>query len=464
MKVLLINPPGPRRGRLSRGLMGGYGMRVGQALVYPPIQLAYVAAVLEGDGHQVAIHDAEALDTTPEATLVHAAASAPQLVAMPCSQDGFDDELALVRQIRQRTGAGVCLFGPMAFTHRDRCFGDGEADWVVVGEPDLAVARLAAELDAGGPESTPGIAYASGDGAPVAAERIAHGDGNRVAAGDGNRVADLDALPFPARHLLDHRLYRYPGDARRMTTLHASRGCPIDCPFCAYVFTEGRKLRSRGAESIVGEIEQAHRDHGIELFVFRDPIFTLDRRRVEAMCAGLHRLALGVEWICETALRFLDDELLAAMRGAGCTGLSFGIESANDELQAKYGKGKIGSRRHAVEVVNACRRLGIRTRAFFMLGFPEETAAMRRETVDFALELDPDTVQFVPVTVYPGTPLHREHGDSPHPGGVLDPRAWRSVRHAYRRFYGRPARLLQELRAPGALLRKIGRYLALQRQ
>ena len=89
---------------------------------------------------------------------------------------------------------------------------------------------------------------------------------------------------------------------------------------------------------------------------------------------------------------------------------------------------------------------------------------MRRETVDFALELDPDTVQFVPVTVYPGTPLHREHGDSPHPGGVLDPQAWRSVRHAYRRFYGRPSRLLRELRAPGTLLRKTGRYLALERR
>ncbi len=455
MKVLLINPPGLRRGRLSRGLMGGYGMRVGQALVYPPIQLAYVAAVLERDGHQVAIHDAEALGETPATTLEYAAASSADMVAMPCSQDGFDDELALSRQIRS-TGARVCLFGPMAFNHRDRCFDDGEADWVVVGEPDLAVARLVAEIEAGGPESTPGIAYASGAVA-------ANGEAERVAEGDGSRVADLDALPFPARHRLAHRLYRYPGDRRPMTTLHASRGCPIDCPFCAYVFTEGRKLRSRGAESIIAEIEHAHREHDVELFVFRDPIFTLDRRRVEAMCAELRRLALGVEWICETALRFLDDELLTEMRAAGCTGVSFGVESANDELQAKYGKGKIGSRRHAVEVVRACRRLGIRTRAFFMLGFPEETAAMRRETVDFALELDPDTVQFVPVTVYPGTPLHREHGDSPHPGGVLDPAAWRSVRRAYRRFYGRPSRLLQELRAPGALLRKTGRYLALQR-
>ena len=128
-------------------------------------------------------------------------------------------------------------------------------------------------------------------------------------------------------------------------------------------------------------------------------------------------------------------------------------------LQRKYAKNKIGSKAHAVDMVRTCRRLGIRTRAFFMLGFPEETEAMRDETIDFAVRLDPDTVQFVPVTRYAGTPLDDDGPDTMSDEDRL--RLRRSIRRAYRRFYGRPRRLLRELRAPGALLRRTASYLSL---
>ena len=83
------------------------------------------------------------------------------------------------------------------------------------------------------------------------------------------------------------------------------------------------------------------------------------------------------------------------------------------------------------------------------------------ETAHFAIRLDPVTIQFVPVTVYAGTPLYDELGSSHE--GIYDPAVHESIRRAYRRFYGRPARLATELRNPGALLRKTGRYLSMRR-
>lgn len=447
MKVLLLNPPSFSAQRLSRGLMGGYGMNVGERLVYPPIQLAYVAAALESAGHDVEIVDAEAAQTDPAVVLDAARQSEAEVIGMPCSQDAFEDEMAFCRTLGEATGTLRVLFGPMAQNHADDCLQAGQADFVILGEPDLAFAELLEADQEGRIDAMPGIVFRR-DQQTVRNEGL-------------HRVEDLDTLPLPARHLLDHRLYHYPGSRQRMTTIHSSRGCPIDCPFCAYVFTEGKRLRERSAANIVEEMREAHEEHGIALFVFRDPIFTLNRGRILEMCSELARLELNLEWICETALRFLDDELLETMRAAGCTGLSFGVESANAELQEKYAKNKIGSKEHAEAIVETCKRLGIRTRAFFMLGFPEDTDETIDETIDFAIRLDPVTIQFVPVTVYAGTPLYDELGSSRE--GIYDPAVHNSIRRAYRRFYGRPARLATELRNPGALLRKTGRYLSMRR-
>jgi radical SAM superfamily enzyme YgiQ (UPF0313 family) len=245
-----------------------------------------------------------------------------------------------------------------------------------------------------------------------------------------------------------------------MTTIYASRGCPIGCPFCAYTVTEGSRMRHRDPARVAAEMEHEHRQRGTALFVFRDPIFTVDRRRVLALCAQIRSLALPVEWICETALRCLDDELIAAMHEAGCRAISFGVESVDPELQRTYARNKIGSPEHALEVVAACRRLGVETRAFFMLGFPEETAAMRAATIDFACRLDPDTVQFVPVTLYEGTDLYDAMDGASRADSVVRPEVQRSVRWALARFYGRPGRLVKILGSPLAVARKAGRFLS----
>jgi len=446
MKILLLNPPTFSGQRLSRGLMGGFGMRVGRPLVYPPLQLASVAAVLERDAHEVDLHDAEALDHDVEKTRRRISDLGPDVVVMPCSQDEFGAELGLARDLRREHELRVCLIGPMASAHHEQAITGDAADWVVLGEPEEAVPTLLAEVEGGGWPSGPGIAYRHDGRAAVNAGR--------------NRVEDLNALPDPARHLLTPGRYRFPDDQRPMTTIRASRGCPIGCPFCAYAVTEGSRMRYRDPARIVGEMEHEYHERGTSLFIFRDPIFTLDRRRVLELCRRLEALALPIEWICETALRFLDDELIAAMRAAGCRALSFGVESANEKLQEKYARNKIGSLDHALEVVASCCRHGIETRAFFMLGFPEETAAMRQETIRFACRLDPHTVQFVPVTLYEGTDLYDEMNGSGRHDVVVRPEVRRSIWSAYLRFYGRPRRLAANLGSPLELVRKAVRLLS----
>ena len=85
MNVTLVNPPSPPEFRVSRGLMGGFGMAVNPELLYPPIELAHVAAALEADGHTVCIHDADAVGVGPQGALAGVAATGPGLVCLDSS-------------------------------------------------------------------------------------------------------------------------------------------------------------------------------------------------------------------------------------------------------------------------------------------------------------------------------------------------------------------------------------------
>lgn len=447
MKVALLNPPSFQRGRLSRGLMGGYGMRVGEALVYPPIQLAYTAATLEQRGHQVEILDAEARGDDARATLRALELSRPGIVGLPLSKDAFEDEVALAQELRRTLERQVCMFGPMASTHRRDVLTRDAADFVLIGEPDLAFADLVDSLEGRTGFPIPGLAYRC--------------DGQIEETGGCHEVADLDALPFPARHLLDNGLYHFPGVPGPVTAIHSSRGCPIECPFCPYVFAEGSALRQRSPENVVEEMLHVHRTFGIDTFVFRDPVFTLRTARAREICRRLEALERPLKWMCETTLGSLSEELLRQMARAGCMAVSFGVESANAVLQKKYGRNKIGSLEHAVGMVSICRSVGLRTRAFFMLGFPEETPAMMEETIAFALRMNPDTVQFVPVTAYRGTPLDAEHGQALERDEHRSAEVQAAIREAYRRFYARPARLIAELAQPRRFLHKLARYRSL---
>jgi radical SAM superfamily enzyme YgiQ (UPF0313 family) len=157
--------------------------------------------------------------------------------------------------------------------------------------------------------------------------------------------------------------------------------------------------------------------------------------------------------------------------------VSFGIESGNESLQKKYSRGKIKSHEHAKVVIDSCRRHGIATRGFFMIGFPEETPDMAQETMSLAVYLDPDTVQFTAVTPYPDTKLYKE--SLPEQDGEFDfgkftgttpvgvakamtgDEVSAAIRQAYRRFYIRPSRILKELRRPQLLLQRFRRYVGL---
>ena len=391
----------------------------------------------------------------------------PQLSLLDSSSTSLDQDLALGRSIRAALGTPVGVLGSQVTYTPEEIFSEEGIDVVVRGEPEYTVREIAERVAAGRDlRGVPGTSWG-----PDEAGKVVH-------EAERDKIKDLDALPIPSRHLLRNELYHFPGVDGPVTTIKSSRGCPLDCSFCGYTLAQGLRFRFRSPEHVLEELKDLYA-LGLRHVVFRDPIFTTRKDRIHAICdgildAGMHDL----EWQCETAVKTLDPPLLERMAAAGCRHISLGIESGNMEIQKKHCGNKLSDLPGAHEVFRACRSVGIETRAFCMIGFPEETPSMVDETIALVDSLDPDQVQFCAVTAYPGTPLYKMLRDSRDFNfasmtgfQALEGNEYMTaqeieakIREGYRRFYRRPQRMLRQLKNPGRLAGRVARYFTLFRR
>ncbi len=464
MRVTLVNPPSPGSSHISRGLMGGFGMAVGKSLLYPPIELAHVASVLRAARHKVHIFDCDADELTTDDLLARLRVEKPKVIGVDTSTASWTSDLALAGALAEQIDAHIFCLGSHVTHAPEEVFSDTPVEAIVRGEPEHTVRDLVDAWAKGRPLSeVPGLHFREEDGSISRTE-------------ERPLIKELDDLPLPARDLLANDRYHFPDMHGPVTTVKSSRGCPLDCAFCGYVLIQGQRFRFRSPENVVAELKDIH-ERQIPNVVFRDPIFTVGKPRVLAIMDGIQSEGIKIRWQCETALRYLNDEVIDAMAKAGCVHISFGVETGNAELMEKYAANKLPESgvEAARAVVKRCRSRGIETRGFCMIGFPEETPAMTAETVDLIARLDPDTVQFTAVTPYPGTPLFNQvegredlqlkdlTGYLPMAGNEhMDADEIKNqIKKAYRRFYGRPGKMLGELRHPGRLLHKVVRYRSL---
>ena len=421
---------------------------------------AAAAGVLQQAGHQVTVVERMPAPGFAEEELIQGLTDyltgfGPELVFL-----SYLPSASFATRVREATGAVVATFGSRLLLEVP------EVDYVI-SEPDPLACLELAEVVAGerNPSRVASLSWRDGDG------RVVHEP-------EREKIADLDALPLPARQFLDNQAYRFPGITGPITTVKSSRGCPLDCSFCGYVLVQGRRFRFRSPASVLAELTDIVRVHDVHHVIFRDPIFTVRKDRVREICEGILERGLELEWQCETSVGTLDPPLLERMAAAGCKHVSLGLESGSAAIQKAHCSSKLLDLDRAEEVFRACRRLGIETRGFCMIGFPEETPEMVEETIRLAERMDPDQVQFCAVTAYPGTRLWQDlHGD--HELDHADMTGHRGlegnrhmsgeqiearIREAYRRFYGRPKRMLRELRHPLRLAGRLARYVALLRR
>lgn len=376
MRILLINPYYPISETPS-----------------PPLGLAYLAAALEQAGAIVKILDFVVYPYSQAGLETAVKSFKPHIAGATAVSMTFDHASQVLKDLKTIDAEILTVMGGphVTFCARETLQALPELDAVVRGEGEHTMVELMQTVNSGGDLS--------------AVNGIAFRRGSEITTTPGRPfISNLDVLPVPSRHLLPLGRYRALGLPMTLTT---SRGCPYQCIFCVGRKMGGAKMRYHSADRVVAELTYLAKRQ-FERINIADDLFTANRDHCLSVCEAILDHDLKISWTAFARVDTVSEPLLIKMKAAGCTGVSFGIESANPFILKTIKKGiALDQIRQAVRM---CLRVGISPNASFILGLPGETRATIEETVSFANNLQQEGLAygFHILAPFPGTEVRAQ--------------------------------------------------------
>jgi radical SAM superfamily enzyme YgiQ (UPF0313 family) len=217
-------------------------------------------------------------------------------------------------------------------------------------------------------------------------------------------INDLDDLPFPARDKLPNNIYRMVLTGNLpFATVVPSRGCPYGCTYCRVGLPWGKAIKKRSVKNVISELKEIKNKYNIDNVVFMADTFTIDKKWVMELCNCMIKEDLKINWLCNSRIDTIDEEMAILMKKAGNSLISFGVESGSQKILDNVKKGVDLS--YAKKAVQITKKAGIKVFCYFIFGLPGETKKTMAETLALAKSLDPDFANFHIATPYPGTEL-----------------------------------------------------------
>jgi len=447
MSVLLINPPYTEK---------VYGTKQAPS-VQPPIGLGYLAAILEKKGIEVKILDANAEFLKPEEAVEKILSSSAKYIGFTSVTTTIPLIYRLSSLIKEKDCTKIIIVGGphVSFTAEQTLKDCPAIDIVVRGEGELTLCELINFL-----KEKKDISRING----ISFRK----NGALINTPERELIEDIDKIPFPARHLLPIHLYspsplsNVGFKGKKYARIITTRGCPNQCIFCSSAHF-WKIVRLRSAENVMEEIELLIKKYGVRHIDFLDDTLTLSPERLTKICKTIIDKNLNIKWSCYSRVNTITPELVNLMKKAGCKVIQFGVESGNQEILNSIKKGiTLEAVRRAAKIV---RKANIKLMCDFMIGLPGDTKETVNQTIDFAIEIKPNIAAFCITTPFPGTALYNEYRNL---GLLKDGYIWGKMNlhektefftptlsssdlqqlyfRAYRRFYYRPAYVLQTIR------------------
>jgi len=390
MNILMLNPPFKRRfSRSSRSP----GVAKGGTIYYP-LWLAYATGVLEEAGFSVRLMDAPAEAWTVTDVLDRIGDFRPRLIVLDTSTPSIDNDVRVGMTIKDRyPGSSLVLVGTHVSALPEETLRiHPKIDAVARREYDYTLRDLARALEDGHSFQTVlGLSFRERDG-------IVHNP-------DRPFIENLDDLPFVPKVYKKHlniESYFFAAAHHPLVMTITGRGCPHRCAFCLYPQTfHGRRYRRRSPENIVEEFEWVvHNLPRVKEIGIEDDTFTADRSRARKISGMLAEKNMKLKWFCNVRPD-LDLDTLRLMKQAGCRLVTVGFESGSQDMLDRMNKGLRldGIRQFA----DNARKAKILVHGCIVIGYPGETRETIQKSLDFARQLNCDSMQFYPLYVYPGT-------------------------------------------------------------
>jgi anaerobic magnesium-protoporphyrin IX monomethyl ester cyclase len=394
IKVVLAIPDFPKESEAPKYIIKESRSRPGTA----PLGLLTMIAYLEKNGVEMELIDNFVLRLPSMEFAKSIAEMNPSLVGFstnsftyPQGRDNMKDLKSLLPDVPIIVGGVHATLFPMEVAK------EPFVDYVCRGEGEQTLLELVQALERGEtPENVKGLVFRKSDGTSHVCEE--------------RPFINLDDLPFPDRHIKNFKDYTR-GKVTYMNVepidmISSSRGCPFNCNFCSSKTLWKRSYRVRSVKNVVDEIEELINVYGSKGLYFREDNFTVNKQRTMELCAEINRRGIRIPWVCESRVDLLSEELLVAMKAAGCQGIWFGVESGSQRILDYVNK---GIKLEDVEkCIKLCKKHGVKTGASFIIGLPVETREDVQKSFEFAKKLNCDSTWFNQFIGMPNCKIYME--------------------------------------------------------
>lgn len=383
-KVILVYPPSRSLLREDRCQIPAGNILMSPRL--PPTDLMYLAAVAEREGYACKIADYSSGGKTAADFTADLKAFSPDYLLISATTPTIEADAACAALAKKILPDVVTMAKGAHFLKFDLdvLAANPMIDMVIRGEPEMTLGEVLSGRQMG---EVAGLTWRGPEGI--------------VRNPDRPPMEDLDILPLPARHLVDNRLYVRPDTGDPLAVVKVSRGCPYHCFFCLATPVYGSKVRMRSPGNIMEEIRNCVGHYKIRDFIFWSDFFTWDRGWVLELCREIRESGLSINWSANTRAGAIDPEMAQAMKKAGCSLVSVGVESGSQYVLDRLGKGV--AIEQVRETFGILRAAGLMTLAYYLVGLPWETRETAEETRRLSLDLDSDFASFFVATPFPGT-------------------------------------------------------------
>ncbi len=384
MKVLLINPPQtfypgsePPAGNLPIGLM-----YIAAVLKKANVQVEILDAFIEGTFHQN--QETIAVGMPFDSIKREIIAKKPDIVGIAGPFTCQIENALKVSDVAKEADPKILtvMGGPhVTLVAKEFLEEAKNVDVAVVGEGEYSMLEIVqAFQNKKSFNQILGIAYRQNGAVTVTSSR--------------SLIENLDELPYPAYDLVDMEKYLSPSTIGyrsfqdRAISMITSRGCPFNCCFCAVHLHMGQKFRAHSAKYVLDHIQFVVDKYRVKNIFFEDDNLTLDLKRFEAICDGIIERKIKVGWETPNGVRAdcLNMQLLKKMKKSGANSIFVGVESGDQQILDKVICKSLDLNR-VVEFAKNAKEIGLKTGAFYIIGFPGENKENMQRTVDFALEL-----------------------------------------------------------------------------
>ncbi|TFG01884.1 MAG: radical SAM protein [Promethearchaeota archaeon] len=417
-------------------------------IIMPSLGIGYIASVLRETGHDVKILHCLQRNFTFDDFQNYIKNNDFDLIGI--QMFSYDEtptrkHIDIIRKFQPDTIIVLGGYHPSGI-HEEILKDYPKADFALICEVEIAFPKLLSQLQSNNPnfQDVPNLIWRKE---------------NKIIINPIDIVEDLDTIPFPAWDLMDPRNYPpmpHGGFFKSfpIAPIIITRGCPMECTFCASKAITTRRIRKRSIENVIKEMKFLKRNFGVRDFLIEDENLTLLKNFLTEFCETLIKLKMNITWSCPSGVRIdtLDEDMLKLMERSGChslaIGLEFGSQRIHDITKKHLSVNKI------IEKMKIFNNSNIKTTGFFMFGIPGETKYEMLQTIGLSKLVNINRAQFNNFMPLPGSELYKElmdkgmkeidydhffvHDVGYVPDGMTRKMMKNMQRRAYLEFYLRP--------------------------